>query len=373
MRALWMCIVMTASLSTVVLAEDESGRKDSTPPGWYSKLDRDANGVLDASEAGRFLAAMDSDGDDQITVAEAMAYEKRRVEAARLKGERPRRGQMLVKAEEFASRKKTGKGLWVVSIGHSCVIPAIEPCISISRSAEFTNHTHLMQFFGGGGGAARAQWQHEGDRQQAKAALVTGKVDVMTFGHLVAFNGMSVGCDVEDYERWIDFAIEHNPRITFYIQDLWPWLPGPERGIDLDDFALKDYEAAMDVSSRSINSVVEALNRKYPGRIHILPAGLAMTELVRRVTRNDLPGVDALLVGQEQKKKGLKVGLYRDKIHPTELIASLQGYIYYTCLYRKNPTKLKTSHYRGEALDRVIREVAWQVAVDSHYTGVKAD
>ncbi len=154
---------------------------------------------------------------------------------------------------------------------------------------------------------------------------------------------------------------------------MWAGLPGAEREVDLTKYNLKDYEQAMAVSSQSVNEVVDVLARKYPDRIHVLPAGLAMTELVRRLTNDRLPGVDAILVGQKEKKAGLKVGLYRDKIHPTELVASLQGYIYFACLYQKNPARLKTALYKDESLDRILREVAWKVVTENPRTGVKVE
>ena len=354
---------------------DKSARQEPRPPRTPNIIPLFVGRVLSTREAGRFLGAMDRDKDGKVTVAEANACVKRRTDAARAKGRRPTRSrfQMLRTAKEVQSREKSGEGLWVVSIGHSCVIPAIEPCITISRAEGFPGHTHFMQFYGGASGAAEAQWQHEGERQQARPALATGKIDVMTFGHLVKFDGKMVGGSAQDYERWIEFAMKHNPKIRFYIQDLWPWLPGAEREVDLTKFNLKDYEQAMAVSSQSVNEVVDVLARKYPDRIHVLPAGLAMTELVRRLTNDRLPGVDAILVGQKEKKAGLKVGLYRDKIHPTELVASLQGYIYFACLYQKNPARLKTALYKDESLDRILREVAWKVVTENPRTGVKVE
>ena len=354
-----------------VPATAEDAPTDAQPPGWFKKLDHDSDGTLSAKEAGRFLAALDADKDDKVTVAEAIAYVKRRQADAARKGNRQPRQKMLLNATDFDGRDKTGDGLWVVSIGHSCVIPAIEPCIAISRSAGYENHTHLMQFHGGGGGAAKAQWSYEEDRQQAKPALATGKIDVMTFGHLVTWDGTSVGCDVEDYQRWIEFAMKHNPDIKFYIQDLWPWLADP-KGEPNVEFSLEEFEAAMDVSSQSINAVIAQLNKKYPGRVHILPAGLAMTELVRRVSNNELPGVDTVLIGQKEKKEGQRAGLYRDKIHPTGVVATLQGYIYYACLYGENPMDLKTGIFKDEKLDRILREVAWETASQHPRSGVKS-
>lgn len=364
-----LCVSILAAASSTGMAEESDPANLVEPPGWFKKLDQDGNGRLDAGEAGRFLKAMDADGDQQVTLAEAVAYVKRRQVAAQRKGKRPSGRQMLLKAADFDDREKAGKGLWVVSIGHSCVIPAIEPCIAVSRLAGNPDHLHLMQFSGGAGGAARAQWSYDDQRQQAKLALATGKIDVMTFGHLVTWNGKSVGCDVEDYERWIGLALKHNRNSRFFIQDLWPWLytAGEQKGTERE---LDDYVAAMRVSSESINQVVESLDQKFPGRVHILPAGIALTELVRRFHRHELPGVDAVLVGPVQKKQGKKVGLYRDKIHPTQVVAALQGYIYYACLYGKNPRHLASGIYPDEELDKVLREVAWATVKHHPRSGV---
>lgn len=287
MRYLQLCCSLIIAITSLAVAVGDE--LDLKPPGWFTKLDRDGNGSLDAKEAERFLGALDTDEDGTISVAEAAAYVERHQKDAERKSNRPRRGQMLFRAQELGAIEKTGNGLWVVSIGHSCVIPAIDPCITISRSAGYANHTHLMQFSGGGSGAPKAQWT---------------------------------------------------------------------------------YTAAMAVSSSSIDSVVETLLQKYPGRVHVLPAGLAMTELVRRFTNNDLPGVDALVVASKQKKEGLRAGLYRDKIHPTDLIAALEGYIYYACLYRQSPLELETGIYRDDQLDRTLREVAWQIVTDHPRSGV---
>ncbi len=205
-------------------------------PKWLSILDRDGNGFLDATEAGRLLGGMDTDKDGRITVAEAIAYGKRREAKPSSGRESTRRWQMIVKARDLQELKKTGDGLWAVSLGHSCVIPAIEPCITIARAAGHEKHTHLMQFYGGASGAA--------------AALATGRIDVLTFGHLVAEDGRTHGGEVADYERWIQLALQHNPETRFYIQDLWPWLPGANRTVNLDEFRLEDYEAAMAVSRK---------------------------------------------------------------------------------------------------------------------------
>jgi len=134
----------------------------------------------------------------------------------------------------------------------------------------------------------------------------------------------------------------------------------------MEDFKLSDYEAAMDVSSKSTTDVALELRRKYPGKIHVLPAGQAMTELVRRHTNGKLAGVDAIMVMENDR-----VGLYRDKIHPTQLIAALEGYIYYACLYHKNPTQLDFGIYADSKLDKIIKQVAWETVTAHPLSGVE--
>lgn len=334
MRTWQLLYLLTVALCPLSEASgDETSGVDSTTPSWFSRLDRDGNGVLNREEASRLFVPMDANQDGQVTVTEATDYAKTRVRSGTRAGNRKRTGPIL-QVRELASREKTGNGLWVVSIGHSCVVPAIRPFAEAARTAGYDNHTQIMQFAGAAGGAPKAQWNRSEETQDAKRALSTGRIDVMTFGHLVLADGRSVGCDVEDYERWIQFAIKHNPNIKFYIQDLWPWLPGAQRSpVELEEFNLEDYEASMAVSSKSVADVVEELNQKYAGRVRVIPVGPAMTELVRRVTKNALPGVDAVLVPPQQARD--RVGLYRDRIHPTNVVASLEGYVYYACLYER--------------------------------------
>ena len=366
MRTFTSLLVIIVFVQSVSNGDD---KKPVDPPEWFKRLDKNGNGVLEGGEAGRLLGSIDSDKDGKISLREALAYaEKRRSGGRRSNTSTNRSGRgQAVQADAFSTLKKVeGKGLWVVSTGHSCVIPAIDPVITIARKAGFENHTHLMQFAGGPGGTAKAQWERSVDRQQAKPALQTGKIDVLTFGHLVDFRGRTHGGNVEDYERWIEFALKHNPDTRFLIQNLWPWLPGPERVVNMDEFKLSDYEAAMKVSSKSTTDVALKLRQKYPEKIHVIPVGQAMTELVRRHTNGKLAGVDAIMVREYDR-----VGLYRDKIHPTELIAAMEGYIYYACLYHNNPTELEFRIYPDEKLDQVIKQVAWETATAHPLSGVK--
>lgn len=334
-------------------------------PSWFSKLDRDGNGSLNRAEASRLFEPMDTNRDGKVTIEEGLAYLQTRNRGTNRGG---RRREPLRSAGEIRTKKKTGNGLWIVSIGHSCIIPAVVPFSQIAIGEGYANHTHLMQFFGGAGGAAKAQWNRTEAQQQAKPALATGKIDVLTFGHFVRPDEMTQGCEEEDYVRWIEFALKKNPETRFYIQDLWSWLPMEGRRIAPVELDIGTYRGKMQRTTRDLTKVVHELNRRFPGKVNVLPAGPAMVELVDRVLRKELPGVDAIMV--EPKDAAERIGLLRDMIHPTEVLASLQGYIYYACLYRKDPRKLESGIYRDGKLDKILREVAWCTVVSHPLSGV---
>ncbi|MEM1297182.1 MAG: hypothetical protein AAGH89_17585, partial [Verrucomicrobiota bacterium] len=308
-------------------------------PGWFAKLDKNEDSLLSQEEAGRFFEPMDADGDGVVTTAEGSIYMANRNLERDPKPDSRGRARSL-KFADLEGREKTGKGLWVVSIGHSCVVSAIPSTIQVCQANGFPDHTHVMQFFGGGGGAPKAQWERTGDQQDAKPSLETGKIDVMTFGHLVSASGEVVGCELEDYQRWMEFALQHNPEITFLIQDLWPWIDGTDRKADFTTFNLGDYEAWMEKVTRELGMLVDRLNQLYPGRVRVLPVGPAMVELVKMTLAEELPGVDAVLVPPRDDRG--RVGLYRDMIHPTPVAAAMQGYIYYSVLYNRNPVEVES-------------------------------
>ena len=63
------CLLLLVIFSVTIAVGDEP-----PAPGWFTKLDRDANGSLDSTEAGRFVAEMDADEDGVVTVDDAIAF-----------------------------------------------------------------------------------------------------------------------------------------------------------------------------------------------------------------------------------------------------------------------------------------------------------
>jgi len=237
-------------------------------------------------------------------------------------------------AAAISAAEKTGDGLWVASTGHSLVGPALGPFETIAKAAGHDGHRQIRQLSGGATGSPRAHWEKPEDKQIMKPALETGKWDVLTMG------AHYEGSEIDDFDRWIELGLKHNPEMVFYIQDAWPRLPdlleGGGRDAEGARVTLDRYEARMKEFNDSIGAKVEALNKRHPGKVHVIP-----------------------------------VALYRDAIHPSSIVATLEGYLYYACVYGKNPMDVPGHVFEDTAIDHVLREVAWQVVTEHPHTGVK--
>ncbi len=311
----------------------------------------------------RFPAA-DADGDGVLTLTEARTFLQKR------KKNRPAQAKRASQPD-LTKIEKTGKGLWVASTGHSLVAPALGPFEAAARVAGYDGHLQVRQLSGGATGAPRAHWEKPEEQQVVKRALMTGKCDVLTMG------SHTEGSEVEDFARWIDLALKHNPDTVIYVMDAWPYLTGL---LDVKAGKVADADATFDRYAEQmaqfggwLGQTVDQLNQKYPGKVRMIPIGNAMVELVRRQLAGELPGVDAVYVpGKKGEESGDgRVGLYRDSIHPTTPVATLEGYLYYACLYKKNPMELSKGLYKNAELDRILREVAWKTVVGHPRSGVE--
>jgi hypothetical protein len=273
-----------------------------------------------------------------------------------------------MRTAEAASREKKGNGLWVASSGHSLVGPALIPLKAIAQAAGYEGHNQIALLSGGANGSPRSLWEKSDDKQILKPALATGKWDVLTMGSHYQ------GSEPEDFARWIELGLKYNPAMVFYIQDAWPrlpdLLPNAQQGAEPAEITFERYLGQMQEINRRMAAIVEALNKRLSGKVYVIPVGNGMVELVRRQREGKLPGVDAIYI-PKKKDDGKRVALYRDQIHPTAPVATLEGYLYYACLYKKDPADLPGHVYEKASLDRILREVAWKVVSEHPYTGVK--
>jgi hypothetical protein len=232
---------------------------------------------------------------------------------------------------------------------------------------------------GGGSGSARSIWlnEHGQDKQKTKRvillpAIATGQWDVMTWG-------MYFGDSPADYTQWIDLCLKANPAMSFYIQDGWPAprlaqnAPAADRGADggappaNGDALTKMYRETL---IPMIQGTFDALNQSYPGKVHVIPAGAAVVEMLAHYHAGRLPGFDCVSEGKAGKR-----GIYSpDSFHlsQTSGIGWLVGYCYYATLYRKSPELIADFHPPrvDPTVDRLMRQAAWHAVTHSRFSGL---
>lgn len=275
-----------------------------------------------------------------------------------------------VSAEDALSYPK-GNGLRIVSAGHSWVSPAMNTFDPIAQAAGFDAH-HLRTHIGGASmGSARSIWAAEqgldypGRPKDASRkaillpAIETGQWDVMTWGEYPWDK-------TEDYTHWIDVCLKANPGMVFYIQDGWPYANDGMTAsgqYDIEKFLERQKQL-----NAFVQKGVDALNARYPGKIHVIPLGDGVCALLKLHLKKQLPYVKEV----DSQNQPIP-GIYRDGGHLDETsgMGWFEGYIYYATLYKKSP-ELIPGKFKvpNEELDKVFRKVAWQVVTRHPLSGV---
>lgn len=265
-----------------------------------------------------------------------------------------------------------GNGLRIVMTGHSWVAPGRNKLLEIAEAAGYTGHHQRIHGGGGSTGAANAIWLKEFGKWNEDTppapillpAIATGEWDVMTWG-----------CYYDDlpeyYTQWIDFCLENNPEMRFYIQDGWPrHLPSYKE--KQPDEVMASLEADHKYLQKTIaEQLYTSLEEKYPGKVHMIPAGEAVMKMIRLYHDGKLPEFDCI---DEDRGRAGKRGIYRDGGHlsRTSGIEQLVGYMYFGMLYRRSPETIADYAPEGisERVDRIMRRVAWEAIVESPYAGI---
>jgi len=262
-----------------------------------------------------------------------------------------------------------GTGLRVVMTGHSWVAPARKTLPTIAVAAGFDEHRQRSHTSGGGTGSANAIWLKEFgkyDEHPPKPillpAITTGQWDVMTWGSYYEDKP-------EYYSQWIDVCLQANPGMEFCIQDGWPRHLPSYRDMPRDKVVKAIENEQEKIQGGMYKMLYRELEEKYPGKVRIIPASVAVVEMIRRFHAGDIPEFDCI---DEDRGRGGKRGIYRDGGHlsSTSGMEQLMGYVYFGMLYAQNPEAITdyTPNGISKRLDETIREVAWKAITTSPYS-----
>ena len=120
---------------------------------------------------------------------------------------------------------------------------------------------------------------------------------------------------------------------------------------------------------------IAALNKKFPGKVHVLPTCDAMVIATKYYLRGELPGVEGIsaAVGEKEQRP-----IWRDALgHLGPGFDRLEGYVFYATLYGRSPELIEGDIFPGgdkgfpsRELDRAFRKIAWEAVTGNKLTGV---
>ncbi len=259
-----------------------------------------------------------------------------------------------------------GSGLRIVATGHSWMAPGYKALPRIAKAAGLQQHLRVNGR-GGESGGIRMMWEYENGILSSRgkpapvcmSAITTGQWDVMVWG-----------CYTNDrpeyYFAWIDFCMKFNPKMEFYVFNAWPQYA--------DGFAdgdrqprIENYRARAEKMCQTFTQLIADIDRRYPGKVHVLPTRDAMMAALELYFQGKLPGVNGL----NRKVEGKSPSIWSDGGHLGAGMDRLEGYVFYATLYKTSPELIEAAlPLHNDELDKIFRKIAWQAVVNNPLSDV---
>lgn len=254
----------------------------------------------------------------------------------------------------------------IFTCGHSfhVWVPAI--VTDLCQQADITGHAQIG-ISSIGGSRTIQHWDIPEEKNTARMALRSGRVDVLTLSPIFLPDA--------GIENFASLAVEHNPEIRVIVQPIWLrwdiYEPTTTRPATVDHNAITGAElrARHAEHFRQMDQHIRDLNEKYGKKLlYIAPAPQAVIALRERIIAGDAPG----LTEQED--------LFTDELgHGKPPLMALVGYVNYATIYRRSPIGLPVPAVLkkaglGEqeaALNRLLQELAWDAVVQHPLSGVR--
>lgn len=250
------------------------------------------------------------------------------------------------------------KGQRVFTCGHSFhgFVPSI--VADLCKQADIPGHTQIG-VSGIGGSRIIQHWDKPDDKNNAKDALKSGKVDVLTLSPIFLPDA--------GIENFAKLALEHNPDIRIVVQPIW-------LRNDIDETTMKrpakvDHNALTGEELRrrhathfmEMDAHIRDLNKKYSKTVlFIAPAPQALIALREKIIAEQAPGLKT------------QSDLFTDDLgHGKPPLQALVGYCNYAVIYRCSPVGLPVPSVlkaaklgdHEEKLNQLLQELAWEAVL----------
>jgi hypothetical protein len=269
----------------------------------------------------------------------------------------------LVHAEPLSNGQR------VFSAGHSFHFHVPAMLDEIAKSAGFADH----QIAGKSliGGSTSIQHWNLKEPNPVKAALETGKIDVLTLTPIYLPDA--------GIENFAKLGLEKNPNLRVTVQEFWlpfdeyqpayyiePKIPKPAK-VDHNAATVAHLQEIHARYFKEMDALVGDLNSKLgKSAVKVVPVGQAVIALRERIIAGNVPG----LKSQED--------LFTDPLgHPKNPLQLLIVYCHYAVIYQKNPAGIPVPAAlkylppeQASELNQLLQEIAWEAVTDHPLSGV---
>ncbi|MEM7478952.1 MAG: hypothetical protein AAF483_28550 [Planctomycetota bacterium] len=296
-------------------AQNQIGEKLKQALKLYPEADLNKDGVLSIDEAKTFRSKM------------------RGKKAQRLPSSEP------VDTASYEQPADFNEGARCLFMGHSFFIPVAKQFDEIARSSGLPNHHANFVMNGGGGGAPGRIWSSKPHRASATKILEAGNVHLLGMTYYDETN-----CKVEDYERWIDLAVKHNPKVRVFIGLCWP---------DAPQAKISEFDRILRVSNERVFNTVQTLRERHPDvPIQFVNYGLVARELKAQHAKGESSEIESL-VSREPNS------LFRDtKGHAGPLLLEVAALAWIQQLYGVELKLVKAEAVKSESAKKILPLVA---------------
>jgi hypothetical protein len=258
-------------------------------------------------------------------------------------------------------------GLRVFTCGHSFHAWVADNLYEIAMSAGINNH-QLVGVSMIGGATVLQHWNVLDEKNNAKIALRTGNVDVLTLSCMTHPD--------EGISKFSKLAVEQNPTVRITLQELWlpedqfPFDPKHRVHKSVEDFnesSIKDLIKIHEPYFKEMEDYVDALNTELGKQsVLIVPDAQATLALRERIIAGTAPGLT------------LQSDLFIDSWgHPSPPLKVLSSYCHFAVIYHRNPVGLpmpkilKDNPKWDNKLNHLLQELAWDAVIQHPLSGIR--
>ncbi len=213
--------------------------------------------------------------------------------------------------ERPAGDPKTGReqGFNCLFMGHSFFCPIVRHIDQHASNLGLKHHQQFVAMSGGASGSPGMLWTSKKPAVlHGKKLLESGKVE------LLSLTGHYQGSTVEDYRRWVELAVKHNPKTIIVIQS--PWVIKRNK-----QFA--EYSKEVTQATNTSHEGIDRLREAFPDTTFLcVPQGQWMVELWRLFEADKLPELTQFVSGKKGKSQQ---ALFRDNFGHGGELAEKQG------------------------------------------------